>query len=101
MITVNENKFQQEVLQNDKPVLVDFSAVWCGPCKKQDDILNELAELKRTTLKVVKVDVDKCANLVSQFGIRNVPTLILFENGKPIQKKTGLTSLNSLLEIVK
>jgi thioredoxin 1 len=100
MITIDETEFPQEVLQSQTPVLVDFSAVWCGPCKKQADILTELAVLKKD-LKVVKIDVDDCPTLASQFGVRSLPTMILFKGGKPADKKVGLTSLNSLLELVK
>jgi thioredoxin 1 len=100
MITIDETEFPQEVLQSQTPVLVDFSAVWCGPCKKQADILTELTVLKKD-LKVVKIDVDDCPTLASQFGVRSLPTMILFKDGKPADKKVGLTSLNSLLELVK
>lgn len=101
MITVDEFTFNKELSQNELPVLVDFSAIWCGPCKKQSEILIELSNLKKDTLKVLKVDVDDCPNLASKFGIRNLPTLILFRNGQLTGKKIGLTSLNSLLELVK
>lgn len=100
MITIDETEFSQEVLQSSTPVLVDFSAVWCGPCKKQADILTELAALNKD-LKVVKIDVDDSPTLASQFGVRSLPTMILFKDGKPTDKKVGLTSLNSLLELVK
>lgn len=101
MIIVDETNFETEVTQSELPVLVDFSAIWCGPCKKQLEVLKEFAELQKNIVKVVKVDVDDSPNLAIKFGIRSLPTLMVMKPGKPAVMKVGLTSLNGLLDLVK
>ncbi len=86
---VNEADFQNEVLEAQKPVLVDFGAVWCGPCKMLDPVVEELAGEWGEKVKVVKVDVDHNPNLAIQYQVLGVPTLILFVNGQPAERLTG------------
>ena len=79
---VNEQTFEQEVLQSDKPVLVDFWAEWCGPCHAVAPVLDRIVEERGGELKLVKVNIDEEQALAQRFGILHIPTMILFENGE-------------------
>lgn len=89
LVKVNEDSFQDEVLDSPQPVMVDFTAVWCGPCKMLDPVVKELAEDWSDKVKVVKLDVDDNPNLAMQYQVMGVPTLMLFLNGQPSQRITG------------
>jgi thioredoxin 1 len=86
---VTEKDFQSEVLEAAQPVLVDFTAVWCGPCKAVDPIVTQLAGEWGDRAKVVKCDADKNPNIIMQFGIMGIPTLMLFKAGKVAERVTG------------
>ena len=86
---VNEATFQNEVIQSDQPVLVDFTAVWCGPCKMLDPVVKQLAHDWDGKVKVVKLDVDENPNLAMQYQVMGVPTLMLFKQGKLSQRVSG------------
>ena len=86
---VTEDTFQTEVLNSTRPVLVDFTAVWCGPCKMLDPIVEQLAKDWNGKVNVVKVDVDENPNLANEFQVMGVPTLLLFKNGQPVERVTG------------
>jgi len=96
LIEVNDQSFEAEVLQSNKPVLVDISATWCGPCKRQIPILEKFAEENIDRVKVCKIDVDDCPEIVSRFGIRGVPSILLFHQGKKVEMKSGLTTAAAL-----
>ncbi|SHJ23678.1 thioredoxin [Lutispora thermophila] len=87
---VNESTFEQEVLNSDKPVLVDFWAAWCGPCRMVSPIIDELAEEYDGKLKVVKVNVDENPKLASEFEIMSIPSVFLFKNGKKVDGLIGV-----------
>lgn len=89
MIKLGEDNFEQEVLNADVPVLVDFTAVWCGPCKMLDPIVKQLAADWDGKVKVMKLDVDENPNLAMNFQVMGVPTLMLFKDGKPVERVTG------------
>jgi len=89
MLYVSEDTFQSEVLDATQPVLVDFTAVWCGPCKMLDPIVKQLAEQWDGKVKVVKLDVDYNPNLAIQYQVMGVPTLMLFVNGRPSERLSG------------
>ena len=99
-ITITSENFEKEVLQSDKPVLVDFWASWCGPCKMLAPVLSSFAE-KHPEIKVGKINVDEQEFLASQFDIMSIPTLILFKNGNPVNTTMGLTNEEFLEEFVK
>ncbi|MBR5646242.1 MAG: thioredoxin [Treponema sp.] len=99
-ITITSENFEKEVLQSDKPVLVDFWASWCGPCKMLAPVLSSFAE-KHSEIKIGKVNVDEQEALASQFDIMSIPTLILFKNGKPEKTTMGLTNEEFLEEFIK
>ena len=87
-ISVNKNNFNQEVLNSDKPVLMDFWAPWCGPCRMVVPLVEEIAE-ERSDIKVVKINVDEEQELAMQFGVMSIPTLVVMKNGKIINQVTG------------
>ena len=93
---VSEDTFQADVLDSTQPVLVDFTAVWCGPCKLLDPVVKELAQAWTGHVKVVKLDVDNNPNLAMHYQVMGVPTLMLFKNGQPIERVTGYQPKNRL-----
>ena len=98
---VTENNFQQEVLEAGQPVVVDFTAVWCGPCKMLEPVVKELATEWDGTVKVVKLDVDTNAKLAMQYQVMGVPTLMLFVDGEPKERLTGYQPKKRILKKLK
>jgi len=97
---VTNDTFSSEVLESDIPVLVDFSAVWCGPCQRQLSVLKDFAEKHKDKIKVCKVDIDGSPELTSTYRIRSVPTLVLFRNGKAIHTKVGLSTIHTMEDML-
>ncbi len=97
-ITVDESTFDREVTRSDKPVIVDFWAEWCGPCKLIAPLLDEIAREKAATIKVAKVNVDENQSLSSKYNIRAIPALLFFKNGQLRDQVTGMTSKKDLLD---
>ena len=89
IVHATDANFEQEVLKSDLPVLVDFWAPWCGPCKMIAPVLDDIATEYQGKLKVVKVNVDENQAVPTQFGIRNIPTLKIFKNGQEVANKVG------------
>ena len=86
---VTESTFEQEVLQSDKPVLVDFWAEWCGPCHAVSPVLDRIVEERNGELKLVKVNIDEEQELAMRFGVQSIPTMILFKDGQPAAATMG------------
>ena len=88
LIQVTDNNFDAEVLENDGPVLVDFWAPWCGPCRVVAPVLEEIAS-ERPDLRIVKLDIDENPQTASRFGVMSIPTMILFKAGQPVKTVVG------------
>ena len=93
---INKNNFQNEVLNSEKKVLLDFWAPWCGPCRMVVPIVEEIAD-ERPDIKVGKINVDEEAELASQFGIMSIPTLVVIENGKIVNQAMGARPKEAIL----
>ena len=90
-----------EIIKGETPVLVDFFADWCGPCKSLAPILKDVKSDLGDSIKVVKIDVDKNQSLATQDQVRGVPTMILFKNGKQVWRQSGVVPKNDLLQVIK
>jgi len=96
---ITQDNFEAEVIQSSQPVLVDFGAVWCGPCKMLDPIVEELAQEWGSRVKVVHIDVDHNPDIAIQFSIMGVPTLMLFKGGEPYERMSGYKPKNKIIDI--
>ena len=96
---IEEKEFDEVVLKSETPVLVDFYANWCGPCKMLRPVLEELAS-ERNSAKIVSIDVDEAEDLASKYGIISIPCLILFKDGEEINRSVGLKSKSDIEEMI-
>ena len=99
VVTITKENFAQEVLQSEKPVLLDFWASWCGPCRMLSPIVDEVAE-ERTDVKVGKVNVDEQPELAGEFGVMSIPTLLVFEQVKLVRQAVGARPKAGVLELL-
>ncbi len=100
IVYTNDSNFDADVVQSDKPALVDFWAEWCGPCKMIEPLLNEVAGDYADRMAVVKLNVDESPNIAQKFGIRSIPTLMLFKDGNVHAQKLGAMSKSQLIEFL-
>lgn len=99
VIAVTNETFEQEVLRSDAPVIVDFWASWCGPCRMLAPILDQVAS-ERPDVKIAKINVDEQMELASRFGIVSIPTLIVFKDGQPVNKSMGVKPKTDILAML-
>ena len=98
-ININKNNFQNEVMNSDKPVLLDFWAPWCAPCRMVAPTVEEIAS-ERVDIKVGKINVDEQPELANKFGIMSIPTLVVMKNGEIVKQASGARSKNAILEML-
>ncbi len=98
-ITINKDNFQEEVLNSDKPVLLDFWASWCGPCRMVSPVVDEIAK-ERPDIKVGKINVDEQEELAAQFHIMSIPTLMVIKNGQIVKQSMGAQPKNQILAML-
>jgi thioredoxin 1 len=101
IVEVTDGNFQNEVLQSPTPVLVDFWAEWCGPCRALAPTIEQVATERAGSVKVCKVDVDGSPNTAAQFGIRSIPTILLFSGGQPVGQLVGNVPKGAIDELLK
>ena len=98
-ININKNNFQNEIMDSEKTVLLDFWAPWCAPCRMLVPIIEEIVS-ERPDIKVGKINVDEQPELASKFGIMSIPTLVVMKNGKIVQQVSGVRPKNAILEML-
>lgn len=99
-IKITAENYENEVLNSDKPVLLDFWAAWCGPCKMVSPLIDEIA-LENADIKVGKINVDEQPDLAAKFGVMSIPTLVVMENGKEVNRSIGAMPKANILKLVK
>ena len=99
-VTITKENFEQVVLKSDKPVLVDFWATWCGPCKMLSPIIEEVRKETEGKAVVGKINVDEQQELAMQFGVMSIPTLLVFENGKVVKQSIGYIEKDEVMALI-
>lgn len=100
VVTITKDNFEQEVLKSDKPVMLDFWAQWCGPCRAVAPVMDELAEEFNGKAKIGKVNVDEQGEIAAKFRIMSIPTVMVFKNGENVDKVVGARSKNDFAQLI-
>ena len=101
VITIQQTNFDEEVLSASQPVLLDFWAEWCGPCRMLSPVVDEIADQYADSVKVCKVNIDEEPELAQKFGVMSIPTLILFKDGQPVQTSVGVKPKAAIEDMLK
>ncbi|MGH1384271.1 thioredoxin [Kordia sp.] len=99
-LEITDANFEEIVMNSDKPVLVDFWAAWCGPCKMLGPVINQIGEEYEGKAVVGKLDVDANQKYAAQFGVRNIPTVLVFQNGELVGRQVGVAPKNTYTEVI-
>ncbi len=99
VLTITQNNFENEVLKSDKPVLLDFWASWCGPCRMLSPVVDEIAE-ENPQIKVGKINVDEEGDLAASFGVMSIPTLVVIKNGQVVNQSVGVVPKQKILRML-
>ena len=99
-LEITDSNFEETVLKSDKPVMVDFWAAWCGPCRMVGPIIDELSEEYDGKAIIGKVDIDSNQQYAAQYGVRNIPTVLVFKDGELVDRKVGVSSKNDYAEAI-
>ena len=91
----------KELIDSERPVLIDFFAIWCGPCKVQSSVLNTVKENIGDMARIVKIDIDQFPSIAAEYGVRGVPTLAVFKKGEMLYKESGVHDVNRLTDLLK
>lgn len=99
VVEINDSDFEQEVINSDKTVIVDFYATWCGPCKMMAPIMENIAE-ENENVKVIKVDIDKNQSIAMKYNVMSIPTIIVFKNGEPTKTFIGVKDKQDIIDVL-
>ncbi len=99
VITINNENFEKEVLQSRMPVLLDFWATWCGPCRMMSPVVDDIAESMNTSIKVGKVNVDECPDLAEKYGVMSIPTFIVLKSGQETGRTVGVQPREEIVKL--